>query len=187
MKTTRRPALSAIQPHASNDRGAIVSTATAPHQWMRRANGERAVSFRRNGFEVLVTPSNESENDAALSLAQALSREMALAADAEDRAERLSEANAKLRARVEQLEAAAEAAVVGRRRFFGPVLAVPEVAGDWAGAVLLLDPEKRHRGYSLRFGSMRVLHREHPELWVVGHVSDGVLLDATPAAPAGAT
>lgn len=153
-----------------------------PHQWMKRANGERAVSFRRGGFEVMVTPGDESQNEAALSLAQVLSREMAHAADAEARSERLSAVAARLRARVEQLEAAAEAAITGRRRFFGPVLVVPEKAGDWAGPVLLLDPEKRYRGTALRFGSMRELHREHPELWIVGPVADGVLLDATESA-----
>lgn len=157
-------------------------TSRDPIRWMADASGARAVSFERDGFDVRISPSTADDNQAAHALAVRLSSEIATISDDRVRADRLVEINARLRARVEQLEVAAEAAVVGRRRFFGPVLVVPEAPGDWAGSVLLLDPEKKRRGQSLRFASLRELRREHPELWIVGQDADGVLLDACESA-----
>jgi len=86
------------------------------------------------------------------------------------------------RARIAELEAANEAAVTGRRRFFSPVLMKP-ASGDWAGAVWLLDPVKQERGLGLCFDSLAEVRRLHPELWVIGVRDGGVLLDAFNAEP----
>jgi len=72
----------------------------------------------------------------------------------------------------------AEAAVTGRRRFFGPVLLVPVTPGDWSREVWLLDPVKGFKGRGLRFASLAEVRSLHPELWIVGTTDSGILLDA---------
>lgn len=84
------------------------------------------------------------------------------------------------RARAAAAEAARDAALTGRRRFFGRVLMKPATAGIWDGPVWLLDPEKQEKGLGLRFDSAAEVRLAHPELWVVGMSQDGVLLDAAP-------
>lgn len=75
-----------------------------------------------------------------------------------------------------------DAALVGHRRFNGPVLCRPHTRGDWSGAVWLLDPEKQESGFGLLFGSLSEVRKAHPELWIADVRDDGVLLDAAPLA-----
>ena len=57
------------------------------------------------------------------------------------------------------------------------MLLKPATPGAWSGEVWLLDPTKQEQGFGLRFESLAEVRRSHPELWVVGIVDDGVLLD----------
>lgn len=82
--------------------------------------------------------------------------------------------------RASMAEAALNAALSGKRRFFGRVLMKPTTAGNWEGAVWLLDPDKQEMGLGLRFDSVADVRRAYPELWVVGMTADGVFLDASP-------
>jgi hypothetical protein len=84
------------------------------------------------------------------------------------------------RTRASEAEAALNAALSGKRRFFGRVLMKPATAGNWEGVVWLLDPDKQEMGLGLRFNSAADVRRAYPELWVVGMTADGVLLDASP-------
>jgi len=151
-----------------------------------RGSGARSLGLHPvEGVAVLVTPSSESDNEAANEIANRIADEAAaearrqvvlnaLRASLDAAQEKLRAA----RARIADLEAINVAAVTGRRRFFGPVLMVPVAAGDWRGEVWLLDPEKKGRGFGLRFRSVAEVRELHPELWVTTVTADGVLLDA---------
>lgn len=73
---------------------------------------------------------------------------------------------------------ALEAAIEGKRRFFGAVLMAPEKKDDWSGAIWLQDPIKRSAGFGLRFESLAAVRVAHPELWPVSSSADGILMDA---------
>lgn len=79
--------------------------------------------------------------------------------------------------RAASVEAAIDAVMLGKRRFFGRVLMKPATPGAWSGPVWLLDPDKQENGLGLRFESTMEVRHSFPELWVIGMTSDGVLLD----------
>lgn len=151
-----------------------------------RENGARALGLQpTEGVSVLITPSTAAENARAAEIAkQFLNAEQVdearvtciglQRAEIEALKTRLREAQVRIAA----LERINEAAILGRRRFFGPVLMKPAVAGDWSGEVWLMDPTKRERGTALRFKTVAEVRALHPELWVIGTSSDGVMLDA---------
>lgn len=146
------------------------------HVYGASANGGHAVGLDVGDLRVLVTPSGPECDSAAVELAKSI-------AATHELAERLraSEAeNVRLRALVEKEQAALRHALMGKRRFFGRALLTPELPGDWSGAVWLYDPDKREQGMGLRFHSLRDVRETYPELWVVGTVDGGVLLDAAP-------
>lgn len=155
------------------------------HEYMER-NGVRNLGIDPiDGVHVLIEPRDRDAQKKARQLAVAI-----LDAALEQQAQQLAinavqAANETLatqlraaRLRIAELEAANEAAVTGRRRFFGPVLMYPVHTGNWHGEVWLLDPVKQERGFGLRFDSLAEVRRMHPELWVVGVRDGGVLLDA---------
>lgn len=157
------------------------------HEYMANAAGARNLGFdAAEGVHVLIQPSGPEHQKRAQQVAVAFA-DAALEQQAQQLAldglqaanESLAEQLRKARARIAELEAAALAAVTGRRRFFGPVLLRPVRPGDWTGEVWLLDPAKKERGFGLRFKSLLEVRLAHPELWVVATGDDGVLLDAT--------
>lgn len=158
------------------------------HEYMTTASGARNLGFEAApGVNVLVQPSDAEHQkraqQVALAFADAALEQQAqrLALDGLQAAnESLADQLRKARARIAELDAANEASLTGRRRFFGPVLLKPSMPGDWAGQVWLLDPVKQEHGRALVFGSLAEVRRLHPELWVVGIVDGGVLLDALP-------
>jgi hypothetical protein len=144
------------------------------------------VDLEHLGVRVLVQPSGADENKAARLVAERI-------CDGEEHVSRLqAEADAlrldnralwgrvaALRTELRTAQTINEAAIAGRRRFFGAVLMTPVTPGDWTGEVWLLDPAKRERGYGLRFNSLAEVRALHPELWVVRVEPDGaILLDA---------
>lgn len=147
-------------------------------QYGPRASGGRACAVTLpSGLRVLVDPSEESQNQAALDVARrTVEGEASLAAALAD-ITRLREQVQRLENKVRDLRTINEAAITGRRRFFGPVLLKAGPDG-WTGAVWLLDPDKKERGLGLQFASLAEVHTMHPELWVIGTTADGVLLDA---------
>lgn len=156
------------------------------HEYMRRADGSRALGLDPvDGVHVLIEPRDEASQKRAHQLATAIA-DAALEQEAQQLAinavqaanEKFADALRKARARIAELEAINAAAIAGRRRFFGPVLMRPARAGDWTGAVWLLDPVKQERGSGLRFDSLAEVRSLHPELWVTAVVDNGVLLDA---------
>lgn len=143
-------------------------------------------------FRVSIRPRGPEHDAAALDLASAIVDASAVQAQIEverrAREEDRAAANAtfvRLSAERDAAHAALRAAVEGRRRFFGPVLCMPATEDDWSGEVWLLDPDKRESGFGLRFKSLAEVRERHPELWIVGVVNGGVLLDAArlPEAP----
>lgn len=156
-------------------------------QYAPSASGARAVEIRMDdGLSVLVRPTISEENGRAKLLAQSIAAVEQFRTDAEAAVHEQKLFNAELarqlrqaRARVAELERINEAAITGRRRFFGPVLMKPAKTGDWSGAVWLLDPDKLDSGLGIFFASVADVHALHPELWVVNVTADGVLLDAS--------
>ncbi|MFZ5440489.1 MAG: hypothetical protein ACOZQL_10800 [Myxococcota bacterium] len=156
------------------------------HEYMANAAGARNLGFdAAEGVHVLVQPASaeyqKRAQQVAIAFADAALEQQAqqLALDALQKAnESLADQLRKARARIAELETANKAAVTGRRRFFGPVLLLPPRPGDWSGEVWLVDPVKREYGRALVFDSLAEVRRMHPELWVVGVVDGGVLLDA---------
>lgn len=151
----------------------------------QNAAGTRIVSLDVAGMRVIVDPLNKENNQSARDLAERIERyEQEVSALRNALAESREE-RSQLKAMLRNERAINDSALTGRRRFFDRVVMVP-VPGDaagWSGPVLLLDPEKLFRGRSLQFSSASEVHREHPELWVVGTtpVGDGivgVVLDA---------
>lgn len=147
--------------------------------------GGHNVSLRVGGLYVLITSEGPEQDDRALHLAEAIE---ATGRDVEAHAMRLQELRveiehrdaviAALRVKLARADDALSAALDGRRRFLGPVLCVPARDGDWAGAIWLLDPDKREGGFGVHFDSLSEVRRTHPELWVIGATERGVLLDA---------
>lgn len=151
---------------------------TDPFVYGQNGGGGRNVGLDVRGVRVLLQSDGAAEDERVLRLARdiqagvaALDAERARAAEATRRTERLAR-------ELDTARAALGAATTGRRRFFGPVLCRPATPGDWSGPVWLLDPEKGERGSGLRFASLAELRAVHPELWIVGCVDGGVLLDA---------
>ena len=99
-------------------------------------------------------------------------------ADAEATIARLRDALQRVQTERDRAVRALEAAVEGKRRFFGPVLMAPEKKDDWSGPIWLQDPVKRNAGFGLRFESLAAVRAAHPELWPVSSSADGILLDA---------
>lgn len=149
------------------------------HVYGQSANGGHAVGIDFGNLRVLVTPSGPEDDAAAVKLAQTV----AAAGELADRLRTAADDNARLRAAVEREQAAVRHMLSGKRRFFGVTLMLPELPGDWTGPVWLHDPDKRDRGMSLRFPSLRAVRETYPELWVVGVLDGGVLLDAAPLMP----
>jgi len=155
------------------------------HEYMKSASGGRNLGFdAAPGVHVLVQPIDAKHQKRAQQVAFAFAdaaleqQAQKLALDGLQAAnESLADQLRKARARIAELEAANEAAVTGRRRFFGPVLLKPARPGDWSGEVWLLDPVKKEHGRTLVFDSLAEVRQLHPELWVVGVVDGGVLLD----------
>lgn len=148
------------------------------------ANGARVAAVDVAGMRVIVDPLDRERNQAAVELAERIERgEQEVAALRNALAESREE-QSRIKDMLRKERAINDAALTGRRRFFDRVVMVPEDHNvGWGGKVLLLDPEKLLRGRSLMFDSSAEVHREHPELWVVGttHVGDGivgVVLDA---------
>jgi hypothetical protein len=151
----------------------------------QRQDGARNLGLEVGGIRVLLTPPDEEHQVeagrlAAWLLEQEVERGTLLARlrAAEEEAETLRGHLQRAREAVRAADERANAAIAGRRRFFGPVLLQPARAGDWTGEVWLLDPEKQGRGSGLRFASLAEVRAMHPELWVVGVAEDGILLDA---------
>lgn len=137
-----------------------------------------------DGVRVRVEPTHKSNNEAALRWAELIASSALARITVEAQTTAVQNENSDLRAKVQKLEALVadlravnEAAITGRRRFFTPVLLKPATPGAWNGEVWLLDPTKQERGFGLRFESLAEVRRSHPELWVVGIVDDGILLD----------
>lgn len=148
-------------------------------------NGARRLSVDLDGVKVLVEPATEADNKRARQVAQRIAdveTDMAAQQLALDGLQHANEALAtrvhELRAQLAGAEARAEAAIAGRRRFFGPVLLVPVTPGKWDGEVWLQDPVKRDHGTALRFASLAEVRSMHPELWIVEAAMAGILLDA---------
>lgn len=151
------------------------------HKYAEQPDGRRnlGVDVGEN-VTVLVSPrSAEAQGEAERIAALVANHHAALESLRAQLAERDS-LLATARARAASAEAARDAALTGRRRFFGRVLMKPATAGAWDGAVWLLDPEKQEHGLGLRFDSAAEVRSAHPELWVVGMSQDGVFLDAAP-------
>lgn len=156
----------------------------------QRIDGAQNLGVDFGGVRLLVQPSTAHDNEAARQLAGRI-------ADSETErqllegkletsrfeANHLREQVRKLEAKLAERRAINEAAIAGRRRFFGRVLVRP-VNRDWSGEVWLLDPEKKERGMGLRFASLAEVRALHPELWIVDVTDDGVLLDAWGEPPA---
>lgn len=143
----------------------------------RAHHGGRSCAIELRGLRVLIN-SDGPEQDAGT---QALASDL-LTMDWQLEVARREADHAKKTAEVAHADANASreslgAVLVGRRRFFGPVLLVPGANG-WDEEVWLLDPEKGERGTGLRFGSLRILWINHPELRPVGVHGQGILLDA---------
>lgn len=139
----------------------------------------------QDGVRVLVEPTGSDNNDPAEAWAAKISDQAIWEASAaatikglRNERDALVERIGLLERRLAEQRTIAEAAVAGRRRFFGPVLLVPVVPGDWSREVWLLDPVKGFRGRGLRFASLAEVRSLHPELWIVGTTESGVLLDA---------
>ena len=155
-------------------------------QYGAREGGIRAVGVRTaDGMAVLVTPPDAKHNEAAKRLAldvgaqsQADAVLRAALEQARAEVELLKEVGRNLDRKLAEARQINDAAIAGRRRFFGPVLMKPVISGDWSGEVWLLDPVKLERGTGLRFISVAEVRALHPELWVVSTTADGVLLDA---------
>lgn len=141
-------------------------------------DGTRAVSVHLDGAKVLVSPAHATDNETALALAQRIATGEQTVAEQAARIAELEGQARRIRGDLRQLRATHEAALTGRRRFFGPVLMKPARAGEWGGEVWLVDPEKRERGRALVYANAAEVRALHPELWVVGVVDGGVLLDA---------
>ena len=90
----------------------------------------------------------------------------------------LREGLQRIKAERDRARNALQAAVEGKRRFFGPVLMSPEKKDEWSGAIWLQDPVKRSAGFGLRFESLAAVRAAHPELWPVSSSDDGILMDA---------
>jgi hypothetical protein len=156
----------------------------------RNGDGGRNVSLVVDGLTVLIQSDDAASDEKAIEVARALKRRGDLLAEAQKLRSEHAEEVAALKRRNEELHvkaaaatASLQAAAEGRRRFFGPVLCVPTTAGDWSGAVWLLDPEKGERGRGLRFASLSELRELHPELWIVSVTERGILLDAAKLSP----
>lgn len=131
-----------------------------------------------NGTSVLIYSRHEGEDARARELADRIvDGEHALHAMRTERDQARSQRNTAL-AEASRLDRSLRSAIAGRRRFFGPVLCRP-AGTDWSGPVWLLDPTKQERGLGLRFESLEELRQQHPELWPVGTLEGGVLLDAS--------
>jgi len=149
-------------------------------------NGSRAVGVEiADGLHVLVTPRSEELNERAMDTARRVVDQATADCAARSTILDLQNTNASLsqqllraQTQIAELERINQAAIAGRRRFFGPVLMRPEKPADWSGPVWLMDPEKQERGQCLPFNSVAEVHAMHPELWVVKADADGVLLDA---------
>lgn len=146
-------------------------------QYGRDFCGGQSCAVELRGLRVLVNASGEASNEAVARLAEDL-----VTMDWQLEAARREATHAKTsadeaRASANASRAALGAVLVGQRRFFGPVLLVPGALG-WDGEVWLLDPEKQDGGTGLRFGSLRILWINHPELRPVGVQGQGILLDA---------
>lgn len=148
------------------------------------ASGARIVSLDVAGMRVIVDPLDKENNQSAKDLAERIERyEQEVSALRNALAESREE-RTRIKDMLRNERAINDSALTGRRRFFGAAVMVPEDPNvGWKGPVLLLDPEKLFRGRSLQFSSASEVHREHPELWVVGTtpVGDGivgVVLDA---------
>jgi len=147
-------------------------------RYAQKADGSRNVGVQIGAVSVLFQPSGP-EHDAD---AERLAEQVAGAADhlaqlGLDVANK-SASIADLRRRVEASEARLSASLDGKRRFFGPVLVKPNTDGDWGGTVWALDPEKQEGGRGIMFASLAELRLEHPELWPIGVMDGGILMDA---------
>lgn len=156
------------------------------HEYMANSAGARNLGFdAADGVHVLIQPSSAEHQKRAQQVAVAFA-DAALEQQAQQLAldglqaanETLSNSARRGRASLSSSALRWRPSPTGRRRFFGPVLMKPARPGEWDGEVWLLDPEKRERGFSLRFESLAEVRQLHPELWVVGVVDGGVLLDA---------
>lgn len=134
-----------------------------------RADGTRTAQVCGR-FTVQVTPANEADNQAAADAAEFISDRFRLV-------DELREQLVRERAEAASLRSRLEGALTGKRRLFGRVLLAPGKDG-WTGEVWLMDPDKRGAGMALRFASLSECRLAFPELWVVGHTGDGVLMDA---------
>lgn len=151
-----------------------------------RPNRARALGVQLDeGLSALVEPLTEELNERAKEWARRIADQVQATTIAEVQISALRTSNdvladqlRKAQARINELEDINEAAISGRRRFFGPVLMRPARPGAWDGEVWLLDPEKGERGLGPRFASVAEVRALHPELWVVTADADGVLLDA---------
>ena len=145
----------------------------------RNAAGGRNIGVALpSGTSVLIYSGGEAEDKSARELADRIvDGERALEVLRAERDQARSQRNAAL-AEASRLDRSLRSAISGRRRFFGPVLCRP-AGTDWSGPVWLLDPKKQERGLGLRFESLADLRQQHPELWPVGTLEGGVLLDAS--------
>ena len=167
------------------DAGGGVKTAEITVFGQQPSGGHnRAVQFGE-GVRVLVQPVSAEFDDSAHDATLAISALATNRLIEDTRAACLRNAVASgqeqlqvLSAKLAEARAIAEAAVTGRRRFFGPVLMRPATAEGWTGPVVLLDPVKQEHGYSLQIRSVAEVRALHPELWVVSVEDGDVLLDA---------
>lgn len=154
----------------------------------QNGSGGRNVGVALDDGTRLLIESHDSETDErALQHANAIAAGFAKIAELESLLSEVRAQRDKARGLAADLERSLEYAFTGRRQLFGRVVCRPHTAGDWSGAVWLLDPEKLWSGFGLHFPSLAKLRVEHPELWICGVTADGdVLLDASPLLSAAA-
>lgn len=148
-------------------------------RFMRRADGSYNLGVDvGDSVHVLVEPTNIDAQAHAEETASLLARQTDKITDLEREVATLRESLQRVRAARDAAETSLSHVLTGERRFFGQVLVKPATPGAWDGEVWLLDPEKQERGWGMRFASMADVRREYPELWPVGVVEGGILLDA---------
>jgi hypothetical protein len=150
-------------------------------RFMKRADGSYNLGVTvGDTVRVLVEPVSVDAQADAEKTASFIGHQTEEIARLEQKIIELRDALTKARTSRKTAESALDAALSGKRRFFGRVMMKPAMPGDWTGEVWLLDPEKQERGWGMRFQSTADVRREYPELWPVGKTHDGILLDACP-------
>lgn len=152
-------------------------------QFRKLENGSRTLGVRMGSVSVLLQPDGEEHQADAQRIAEQISGAADRMAQLEAEVSSKGAVIADLRRRVEASEARLGALLDGKRRFFGPVLVKPNTPGDWTGTAWALDPDKQEGARGIMFASLSALRWEHPELWPIGVMDGGILMDAWTTLP----